>query len=213
MSDGAKSPFEPDQSAIPEENLPGRRRALKQMVTGVAVLASRVPAAQALDHLLGHHPTAVRRGAVTPEGKFRPTFFSPQEFQALETLCELILPATDTPGARAAGVHEYIDLIASEDPLLQGKYRHGLAWLDEESRRQFKVRFVQATAEQQNQMLRELSEGKGGPEAALGIELFRRAKADTVTGYYTSRIGLEKELEYKGNAYLPDYPGCAHEEH
>ena len=190
-----------------------RHDALKRLVTGAAALVGQAPAARALDHLLGHHPAAVRRGTVTQEGEFKPAFFTPQELETLKTLCELILPATDTPGARAAGVHEYIDMIVSEDASLQAKYRRGLAWLEEESRRRFNAGFVQASPDQQAQILRELSEGHDEAAAAAGIELFRQAKADIVTGYYTSQIGLEVELGYKGNSYLPEYPGCTHDEH
>ena len=42
------------------------------------------------------------------------------------------------------------------------------------------------------------------PEVRFFVELKRR----TVTGYYTSKIGVHDELEYKGNRILKDYVGC-----
>jgi hypothetical protein len=35
----------------------------------------------------------------------------------------------------------------------------------------------------------------------------------TVFAFYTSKAGLVDNLEYKGNAYLTDFPGCTHPEH
>jgi len=35
----------------------------------------------------------------------------------------------------------------------------------------------------------------------------------TVRAFYTSRVGLIDVLEYKGNTYLTEFPGCAHPEH
>jgi hypothetical protein len=35
----------------------------------------------------------------------------------------------------------------------------------------------------------------------------------TIDGYYTSEIGIKKELQYKGNTYLKEFKGCTHPEH
>jgi hypothetical protein len=36
---------------------------------------------------------------------------------------------------------------------------------------------------------------------------FHFFKSMTVNGYYTSKIGIEQELEYVGNTYVADFPG------
>ena len=52
------------------------------------------------------------------------------------------------------------------------------------------------------------------PEPKTRVErFFARLKLMTVDGYYTSAIGIHRELEYKGNAVLTEFPGCGHEEH
>ena len=38
---------------------------------------------------------------------------------------------------------------------------------------------------------------------------FREAKSRTITGYYTSKIGIHQELGYKGNQFLPEFVGYA----
>ncbi len=46
-----------------------------------------------------------------------------------------------------------------------------------------------------------------------GFPVYRLIKEITVRAYYTSRAGLVDALEYKGNAYLTEFPGCTHAEH
>jgi hypothetical protein len=40
------------------------------------------------------------------------------------------------------------------------------------------------------------------------VRFFKELKHLTVTGYYTSKIGIHDELEYKGNRILQEYVGC-----
>jgi hypothetical protein len=40
------------------------------------------------------------------------------------------------------------------------------------------------------------------------VRFFLELKATTVFGYYTSKIGIHDEMEYKGNRVLTEYVGC-----
>jgi hypothetical protein len=40
------------------------------------------------------------------------------------------------------------------------------------------------------------------------IQFFHELKRWTVRGYYTSKIGIHDELEYKGNRVLTEFVGC-----
>ena len=52
------------------------------------------------------------------------------------------------------------------------------------------------------------------PEDRPGAEFFEHLKDLTIFGYYTSKIGLEQELEYGGDDYHTEFPGaCTHPEH
>jgi hypothetical protein len=76
------------------------------------------------------------------------------------------------------------------------------------------VNFKDSSSEQQNALLVTLaSEKKTAPEDQPGVEFFNSIKGYTISGYYTSEIGLIKELGYKGNSYLAEFPGCTHPEH
>ena len=38
-------------------------------------------------------------------------------------------------------------------------------------------------------------------------------KDATIRGYYTSEIGIHRELTYQGNKFLREFVGCTHPEH
>src|SRR5260370_38077432 len=50
---------------------------------------------------------------------YQPLFFTAPEYAMIERLTDLLIPTDDTPGARDAGVSEFIDHMASRDPVLQ----------------------------------------------------------------------------------------------
>ena len=191
-----------------------RRAALKQIAVGGAVIAT-VPmlegAALAALHDHGHAAAPV---AVAAE-PWKPLFFNAHQNETVVVLSELIIPATDTPGAKAAQVNEFIDLMLSEeDDANKRAFLRGLAWVDRKANELFGANFKDATAEQQNALLVTLSSGKNTAlEDQVGTEFFNTMKTYTINGYYTSEIGLIKELGYKGNTYLDEFPGCTHPEH
>jgi len=123
--------------------------------------------------------------------------------------------STDTrsPGAKAAGVSGYIDFVISESSeLTKQTWREGLAAINKMSRDRFGKPFADASAEQQIQLLTEISKNERSPQT-VEERFFRTVKYATADGYYTSEIGIHKELRYKGNAYLKEFPGCTHPEH
>lgn len=70
--------------------------------------------------------------------EFKPFFFQEKEFEIISQLTESILPETDTPGARAAGVPQSIDLIVAD-------------CFEEEDRDAFRAAFADFRSEFQNQ--------------------------------------------------------------
>jgi hypothetical protein len=66
--------------------------------------------------------------------------------------------------------------------------------------------------DQQIELLKEISKNERSPQT-IEERFFRTIKYATVDGYYTSEIGIHKELHYKGNAYLKEFTGCTHPEH
>jgi hypothetical protein len=189
-----------------------RRKALKQIAVGGAVIATINPG----DAFAGTHQHVHAPGPpAAAAAPWKPLFFNAHQNETVIILSELIIPATDTPGAKAAKVNEFIDLMLSEEGSAAKKeFLRGLAWMDKKSQELYGVDFKDATPQQQTALLVTLSSGKNTTlEDQLGVEFFNMIKSYTINGYYTSEIGLIKELGYKGNSYLDEFPGCTHTEH
>ena len=133
---------------------------------------------------------------------------SPAQLELVATIAEHILPATDTPGARAAGVHRFIDRMMAEYYAASDRARFiaGLTDVDERATRANGKSFLKCTPAQQHSILTELDR-----EAFTGARppshFFRRMKELTVVGYYTSQIGATKELRHV--AVPGRFDGCA----
>ena len=144
----------------------------------------------------------------------RLAFLTAGQYTILDALTETIIPADEhSPGAREARVADYIDLLLAEsDDPTQRAWTAGLAMLDAESRRRFKVPYAQLTPEQATDLLTPLARNEAEPKAPLE-QFFKTTKEATIRGYYTSEIGIHKELEYQGNRVLAEFVGCTHPEH
>jgi hypothetical protein len=154
--------------------------------------------------------------AAPPGTEWKPIFFDEHQNQTVEALTELIIPATDTPGAKEAQVNRLIDLMLNESEKDQkASFIQGLAWIDARSLRDHGKPFVNLTVEQQTVLLEPLADPKNGKaEDRQGVRFFEHLKDATIFGYYTSKIGLEQELQYGGGDYHTEYPGaCTHPEH
>jgi hypothetical protein len=177
----------------------GRRQALRTL-GAPAVLPLLAPL----------HPWVPRQEG---ESAWQPRFLQPGEVETVTQLAERIVPETDTPGARRALVHQYIDFVLSRrEPPRQDAFRAGLAWLDARSRTLFGTPFAGLDAARQDELLKPLAEAQPSQEAA-GIAFFAAARELTVEGYYRSEAGMIQELGFAGRTFLAEFPGCTHPEH
>ena len=142
-----------------------------------------------------------------------PKALSASQFETLETLVEAIIPTDDrSPGAKEARVADYIDLLLTEtEPEITLQWLGGLSALDMMAMTRFKAPFVKLNASQVDAILHDISQNERKPMTTLET-FFVMTKEATITGYYTSKIGLEQELRYKGNKFLRDFVGCLTED-
>ena len=144
------------------------------------------------------------------EGKPANRFFTPAQHALVDDLSETIIPADGhSGGAKAAKVADYIDQVLREglDDNQKALWREGLRLVDLMSRHYSGKSFVDASPEEKIAVLTVLSDNDRMtdlPEVRFFIELKRL----TVRGYYTSKIGIHDELEYKGNRILQEFVGC-----
>ena len=127
-------------------------------------------------------------------------FFTDHEITTIAVLCDLILPATASAGsATEAGVPEFIEFIVKDIHEHQIPMRGGIMWLDNRSHKYFGPDFRSCTASQQQQILDEIAyPNEAQPDAEQGVRFFSHMRNLVLTGYYTTRIGLD-DLGYKGN--------------
>ena len=136
-------------------------------------------------------------------------FFTPEEFAMVDELSELIIPTDDhSPGARAAKAAEYIDqrLAESWEEETKRDWRAGLKLIDQLSTEMSMRPFMQASHDQRVALLERISENEANPQKPEE-KFFIELKSRVANAYYTSKIGIHEELEYKGNTYLRDFVG------
>jgi gluconate 2-dehydrogenase gamma chain len=143
---------------------------------------------------------------------YHPQFFTDSEYALAERLAELIIPSDGTPGAKDAGVAEFIDFMVASDPDLQYDFRTGITELNARSERMFGKGFVELSAVQLSDLLRPLAyKDKLRPADEGGRRFFLAFRELTVMGFYTSEIGF-KELDNPALKFYSSSPGCPHKD-
>ena len=162
----------------------GRRQAIRALASGaVAAVASAswVESLTALARQQAHTHAAV---AVIAAQNWAPRTLTTHQNDLVVALTELIIPQTDTPGAKAASVNRFIDQVLTDaQPAVRESFVRGLTWIDTRSRALSGGDFLGASPEQQTTLLTRLSaEGNSNQEEAIGREFFQAIKSMTING-------------------------------
>jgi gluconate 2-dehydrogenase gamma chain len=139
-------------------------------------------------------------------GPYAPRFFMAHEYQALQILADLIVPAdAESKGALDAHAPEFIDFLCSQNQELGSIYTGGLSWLDTAMRRRFSASFAEASNEQRVEMLNLIAYKKNNsPELGPGIRFFTWARKMVVDAYYTHPVGIA-QVGYIGNSAMATF--------
>ena len=138
------------------------------------------------------------------------SFFSPEQFGALQRLGDLIAPALDgVPGAREAGAAEFLDFLIGESPAdRQELYRTGLDELNQRAKREFDTSFAQLTDAQAERVLAPLrTPWTLKPDSFTGF--LRTAKQDILQATQNSREWIRqmsKRVRSAGGLGMYWYP-------
>lgn len=192
-----------------------RRQALTQLVAGAVGVASMPLWVESLSAQARAEAHTHAGQAAVSGPAWSPSVLTPRQNEAVLALTELIIPATDTPGAKAALVNRFVDrVLSTADAKDRSEFIRGLTWLDDRCRARVSNDVAGATAEELTSVLTPLAvEGSGAADDAPGIAFFRAIKSMTITGYYTTEIGLRQELGDDGRMVLAAFEGCTHPEH
>jgi hypothetical protein len=185
-----------------------RRQWLK--TSAAAISASLLPLPVVAAEVLQSETTPATPQTKPAESKSVVRFFTPAQHALVDELSENIIPGdTHSGGAKAAQVADYIDQVLREslDDNQKALWREGLRLVDLMSRHYSGKSFVDASPQEKIAVLAVLSDNDRMtdlPEVRFFLEL----KHLTARGYYTSKIGIHDELEYKGNRILQEFVGC-----
>lgn len=144
--------------------------------------------------------------------------FSTDRKALVSEIAEIIIPKTDTPGAKDAKVGEFIEMMLKDcyGEKEQSNFNNGIAELEKKD-------FMKASPEERTKLLKELEssekstidkindEKKKAKEAGKeyddpGTPFFRLTKELTLLGYFTSEPGATQALDYV--AVPGRYDGC-----
>ena len=182
-----------------------RREILRMMA--VAAAAAPFTGFSKWSFACGHAAAATAQ--VRP-ATYTPQFFTPPEYALLSRLTELIIPSDETPGAKEAGVAEFIDFLIAHDPSNQYNFRKGLGWMNAHSGLKYGKPFLEITEPQQVDLLVPLAYSKKFREGEdEGRTFFNVLKEHTLMGFYTSEIGF-KELDNPALKFYTKSPECPH---
>ena len=140
------------------------------------------------------------------------TDFTPDDIAYLDEIAETIIPATDTPGAKAAKVGAFMTVMVKDcyEEKQQQTFRDGLDKINDASKKKFDNAFMAITPQQRHDLLVTIDneqkeynkkKKKDDPE-----HYFRLMKELTLLGYFTSEPGCTQALRYVETP--GKYEGC-----
>ncbi len=165
--------------------------------------------------------TGVLNGCkASPEVAFKPEFLTMDQALLVEELTEIIIPRTDTPGAKDAGVPMFIDTLIKGvyGPEDQERFIKNLNAFDADAKKTYGNNFVDCSTEEKNAHFKKhhdqtFQSGEGGYSNAWwkagtqGTKPFMvEIKELTLIGFFTSEPGATQVLQY--NQVPGPYKGC-----
>ncbi|HEV8514075.1 MAG TPA: gluconate 2-dehydrogenase subunit 3 family protein [Cyclobacteriaceae bacterium] len=177
-----------------------RREALRKtaMLMGAAVSASTVAA-------------FLYSCKTRPDLTYKPVFFNEDQALLISEAAEIIIPKTDTPGAKDVGVPNFIDTLVKDcyKEEEQKKFLEGLNEFNQNATKEFGKRFIEGSSEQQQSYLKKIHDEavnakKADPKKENPFIL--KLKELTLLGFFTSEPGATQVLQYI--AVPGSYKGC-----
>jgi Gluconate 2-dehydrogenase subunit 3 len=168
------------------------------------LLKAAATAAAATPLVTGEAIAAAMAGPATT-----PKFFTRAQYALVDELTEILIPTDEhSGGARAAGVVAYIDSRLAEaiEPEPKQRFLAGLARVDQIARDTKGAAFMSLSPADREAIVQAMAAEEKAPKSEEG-KFFVQLKRHTVRGYYTSKVGIHDEMEYKGNVMQEEYSG------
>ncbi|MCH7403144.1 gluconate 2-dehydrogenase subunit 3 family protein [Belliella kenyensis] len=133
----------------------------------------------------------------SPEDQIVGLEFTPDQIAFLDEIGEAIIPTTDTPGAKAAGIGEFMVMMVKDtyNGDQQTVFISGLNQLRKDFKDANGKDFMNASTDERtaflNEMNKKAKESENGDPKVIGM-----LKDLTVLGYFTSEIGATQQLRF-----------------
>lgn len=186
-----------------------RRDLFRHAVWGAAGAAVSQSAGAALEF-----PSGYDASKELSRADWKPVFLDDHQNQTLIAFSDILIPQTETPGAKAALVNRFLDLVlAAETREAQKSFVDSLAFLDGESFERYHAAFAFLEPEQQADVVRLMAyphsletwdEKIQTPDP--GHLHFENLKIWVSRAYYNSEAGMQA-LGYDGPPH-GDFKGC-----
>ena len=127
--------------------------------------------------------------------------FSKKEMKSITQLCNLILPPNEFGSIEDAEVPELMEFMAKDIPGYEIPIKDGLLMLDKISKQKNSMVFINCNEIEQKKILDQMAfpdPDMSSSEQKEEVKWFSLMRNLTMTGYYTSKVGIE-ELGYVGN--------------
>lgn len=191
------------------------RRDLFNIIGAVPAAAIATAGVAAAESSSAHSHMAGAPQQAASAGPYHRKVFDDHQWRTIRVLCDLIIPADDRGGsATQAGVPEFLDdWIAfrtkeDENEKLQAQIFGGLMWLDRQARALAQKDFVDASADQQKQILDRIAyPDRAAKEDHAWVMFFNALRNLTVSAYFSSKVGIA-DLPYLGNTAVAHWQGC-----
>lgn len=128
--------------------------------------------------------------------------FAADDIAYLDEIAETILPVTNTPGAKAAGVGEFMTVMVTDcyDEKQRQVFKEGMKKINAVAKEKFKNSFMKISSQQKHDLLVQLDKEQKqfmkGKKENVPSHYFRMMKELTLLGYFTSEIGCTKAKRY-----------------
>ena len=147
-----------------------------------------------------------------PTLNWKPAFLTADQAITVSEIAEIIIPKTDTEGAKGVGVPEFIDLMLKDaySKSEQERFLSGLTEFNEKAKADFGDPFNELSPEDQKSLVNnvhlEAIKESHTITPAPPKPFILLTKELTILGYFTSKVGATEVLQYK--AVPGAYHGC-----
>lgn len=146
-----------------------------------------------------------------PDINWTPEFLTRDQASLVTEVAEIIIPATDTPGAKDVGVPAFIDSILKDvyTEADQQRFLDGLKAFNDRSKAEMGDDFLDLSAEEKQRFVHEVhnaaieADRSSSPPPRPFILMMKEL---TMLGFFTSEVGATQVLQYEP---VPgSYKGC-----